>query len=237
MIEKRPRIAIIEDNEDLREELLFYLTHRGFSTWGVESAEAFWKQLHRQPVEIVLVDLGLPGESGFSVAQFLHELTGYGVVIVTARGDHQAKLQALNLGADLFLVKPINFAALALALERLGERLLDASGGSTLKTVPSSKSGWYISSAGDHLVAPNGPALPLSAKESELLDILVSSTHQIFTRQSLHDLLFEYEPESELHRIDVILSRLRQKARRHGLSLPIRTIFGKGIVFVGDTSR
>ncbi|WP_422102716.1 response regulator transcription factor [Vreelandella sp.] len=236
MTEQYPRVAIVEDNEDLREELLFYLTRRGFPAWGVGSAELFWKQLHRQSVDIVLIDLRLPGEDGFAVAQFLHELTGYGLVILTARGDHQTKLRALNLGADLFLVKPINFAKLADSLEQLGQRLSQTHTHEVAPDVPSNgASNWRISRTGDALMPPDGQPIPLSAKERELLNILIDSNHQIFTRQSLHDLLFEHEEEVELHRIDVILSRLRQKAKRYEVQLPVRTLFGKGIVFVGDT--
>lgn len=80
---------------------------------GTRSAEAFWRQLHSHPVDIVLVDIGLPGEDGFSVLNYLHELGHYGLVVVSARGQQQDKLQALSLGADAYLIKPVNFAHLA----------------------------------------------------------------------------------------------------------------------------
>lgn len=69
------RVAIVEDSADLLDELLAFLRHRGFDAWGVRSAEAFWRQLHRDPVDIVLIDIGLPGEDGFSVLDYLHEIT------------------------------------------------------------------------------------------------------------------------------------------------------------------
>lgn len=68
------RLAIIEDNPDLLDELLAWLGYRGFEVWGTRSAEAFWRQLHSHPVDIVLIDIGLPGEDGFSVLSYLHEL-------------------------------------------------------------------------------------------------------------------------------------------------------------------
>ena len=88
------RLAIIEDNADLLDELLAWLGYRGFEVWGTRSAEAFWRQLHSHPVDIVLVDIGLPGEDGFSVLNYLHELGHYGLVVVSARGQQQDKLQA-----------------------------------------------------------------------------------------------------------------------------------------------
>ena len=90
------RVAIIEDSADLLDELLAFLRHRGFDAWGVRSAEAFWRQLHRDPVDIVLIDIGLPGEDGFSVLDYLHEIGQFGLVVVTARGHEQDRLQALN---------------------------------------------------------------------------------------------------------------------------------------------
>lgn len=90
---------------------------------GTRSAEAFWRQLHSHPVDIVLIDIGLPGEDGFSVLSYLHELGHYGLVVVSARGQQQDKLQALSLGADAYLIKPVNFAHLAETLTALGARL------------------------------------------------------------------------------------------------------------------
>ncbi|WP_342596463.1 response regulator transcription factor [Salinicola lusitanus] len=233
MIESLPRIAVVEDNEDLREELLFYLNHKGFPAWGTGSAESFWKLLHRQDVDIVLVDLGLPGEDGFSIVQFLHELQGYGSIVITARGDQQDRLRGLNLGADLFLVKPINFAQLADALVQLNRRLKHGATTESRAAEPGWQ-GWSLSPSGERLLGPGGKALPLSRQESALLSILLTSTNQVFTRQALHDLMFEHAAEPDLHRIDVILSRLRQKARREDVLIPIRTIFGRGIVFAGS---
>ena len=91
------RVAIIEDSADLLDELLAFLRFRGFDAWGVHSAEAFWRQLHRDPVDIVLVDIGLPGEDGFSVLDYLHEIGEYGLIVMTARGHEQDKLQAFIL--------------------------------------------------------------------------------------------------------------------------------------------
>jgi DNA-binding response OmpR family regulator len=85
----------------------------------VGSAEAFWRQLHRDPVDIVLIDIGLPGEDGFSVLDYLHEIGQFGLVVITARGHEQDRLQALNAGADLYLIKPVNFSDLAESIQAL----------------------------------------------------------------------------------------------------------------------
>ncbi|NVF13458.1 response regulator transcription factor [Vreelandella maris] len=228
-----PRIAIIEDNDDFREEILVYLQHRGFPAWGVASAEAFWKRLHFHPVDIVLVDLGLPQEDGFSVVEHLRKLSGYGLVIITARGGKQERLRCLDLGADLFLVKPINFVQLSDTLTQLGQRLLTNANGGHMSTNNSRKTGsWYLEPAKSQLVTPDETSIRLTPKEFDLLNILIESSNQIFDRWLLHDLLFEHAEDPDIHRIDVVLSRLRQKSRQQGISLPLRSIFGKGITFI-----
>jgi len=166
------RLAIIEDNADLLDELLAWLGYRGFEVWGTRSAEAFWRQLHSHPVDIVLVDIGLPGEDGFSVLNYLHELGHYGLVVVSARGQQQDKLQALSLGADAY------------------------------------------------------------QQEYRLVELLMRNRNEVCSKLDLHACLFSHESEPDLHRIDVVVSRLRHKARQQGIHLPVRAIFGKGLAFI-----
>lgn len=175
MTTSRLRVALIEDNEDLREELLFFLRHRGYGAWGVRSAEAFWKQLHRDPADVVLVDLGLPGEDGFSVVEYLNRMGGYGLVILTAHGGERQRLRGLNLGADLFLVKPVNFARLAESLEALGRRGREAEHGqASAPALETTGTGaWRLDPGLSRLFDPEGASLVLSCQERALLEILL----------------------------------------------------------------
>lgn len=228
------RLAIIEDNADLLDELLAWLGYRGFEVWGTRSAEAFWRQLHSHPVDIVLVDIGLPGEDGFSVLNYLHELGHYGLVVVSARGQQQDKLQALSLGADAYLIKPVNFAHLAETLTALGARLRGPSGGSACGgdrhaagRLPGS---WRLQE--DKLISPDARTLELTQQEYRLVELLMRNRNEVCSKLDLHACLFSHESEPDLHRIDVVVSRLRHKARQQGIHLPVRAIFGKGLAFI-----
>ncbi|MBM1144813.1 response regulator transcription factor [Alcanivorax sp. ZXX171] len=233
-----PKLAIVEDNDDLREELLFFLRHQGYGAWGADSAETFWKHLHRNPVDIVLIDLGLPGEDGFGVVEYLHQIGGYGLVIITAKGGQQEKLRALNLGADLFLVKPLNFADLGQALETLAARLRrDAAADPARARHGDGPGGWRLDAAAGRLRGPGDRQLELSQQETALLRILLRGSQQVFSKDALHDLMFAHADSPDTHRIDVILSRLRRKARDNGIDLPIRSIFGQGVVFTGTVNE
>lgn len=226
------RVAIVEDSADLLDELLAFLRYRGFDAWGAHSAEAFWRQLHRAPVDVVLIDIGLPGEDGFSVLEYLHELGEYGLIVITARGHEQDKLRALNLGADCYLIKPVNFSDLAETIHALGNRqgqhqaLPATSTAAASLPVPSN---WVLQA--ESLVAPSGLILPLTQQEHRLMAQLMRNRNEICRKVDLHASLFPDEAEPELHRIDVVISRLRHKARLHGIHLPIRAIFGNGLAF------
>lgn len=238
MTSRQPDIAIIEDNTDLREELIFFLQSRGYSAWGVNSAESFWKKLHRSPADIVLVDLGLPGEDGFSVVEYLSQMGGLGRIIITARGQQQDRIRGLNLGADLYLVKPVNFSELVSALEALWKRMQqDSAGADTTPRAQDKAEHWGLLDTEHCLVTPEGSRLPLSPQEYALLNVLGRTSSEIFSKEALLDLMFQHEEDSDPHRIDVILSRLRKKARQLNIDLPIRSIFGKGLVFVGKIKK
>ncbi|GGB52596.1 hypothetical protein GCM10011502_27170 [Oceanisphaera marina] len=231
MQNNQPKVAIIEDNADLREELIFFLQHKKFAVWGAESAEIFWKQLHGTPTDIVLVDLGLPGEDGFSVVEHLNKVGGLGIIIISARGQQQERLQGLSLGADLFLVKPVNFAELAEAIGALWQRRNQHH---ALLLPQSDNTGcWQLLRTEQILCPPSGEPIKLSAKECAFIHALGHQANEVISREELHDVMFEYEKIPDLHRIDVILNRLRNKAKNKDLALPVRSVFGKGLVFKG----
>ncbi|HDG7723846.1 TPA: response regulator transcription factor [Klebsiella quasipneumoniae] len=231
------RLAIIEDNPDLLDELLAWLGYRGFEVWGTRSAEAFWRQLHSHPVDIVLIDIGLPGEDGFSVLSYLHELGHYGLVVVSARGQQQDKLQALSLGADAYLIKPVNFAHLAETLTALGARLQQDRPApqqpekASAAPAPAPATGlWRLHE--DKLISPDARTLELTQQEYRLVELLMRNRNEVCSKLDLHACLFAHESEPDLHRIDVVVSRLRHKARQQGIHLPVRAIFGKGLAFI-----
>ncbi len=243
-LEAQPRLALIEDHADLREELQVFLAAQGFSVWAAADAESFWRMLHARPVDIVLIDIGLPGEDGFSVASYLRELGRYGLIILTARGGLDDKLHGLALGADHFLVKPVNFLELAGQIQALWSRLRrDVTGGSAEGRGPvdGAASGnpvtaWRLDAAGPCLFTPQGKSLPLTPQENTLLAALLQRPGEVIAKQELHEVLFGNTEDTDLHRVDVVLSRLRRKAMAETVRLPIRTLFGRGLVFQGGES-
>lgn len=227
----KPNIAVIEDSVDLREELSFYLAQKGYNVWSVGSAEAFWKELHLSPADIVLVDIGLPGEDGFKVVEQLGEMQKFGLIIISARGSQEDNNRGLQSGADLYLVKPISFSHLISSIDALWHRM------QSNKTYCVGRSDnaerWVLNIQARTLTSQTDGELKLSPQECNLVAALSVSPQEVFSKETLHRLLFQYEADSDEHRIDVILNRLRKKAREQNFKLPIHSIFGKGVVFVG----
>ncbi|MGE4368994.1 MAG: response regulator transcription factor [Burkholderiaceae bacterium] len=225
------RLAIIEDNEELREELMFFLEAQDYRIWGERSAESFWKHLHVSPVDIVLVDIGLPGEDGFSVLEFLRGLGSYGLIVLSARGGEQDRLRGLALGADAYLVKPVNFAQLALTIDALWQRLRQQADGAPALSATSAAQ-WALENT--RLLAPDGLSLDLTTQEARLMAVLLQHRNEVCSKALIHERLFGFHAEADTHRVDVVLSRLRSKAQRVGMALPLRVVFGKGLVFLAD---
>jgi len=228
----KPNIAVIEDNADLREELSFFLTQKGFDVWSAGSAEAFWKQLHLSPADIVLVDIGLPGENGFNVVEQLGEMQKFGLIIISAHGSQEDNSRGLNSGADLYLVKPISFSHLLSSIDALWHRMQNNKVHSVGRQ--SDAGCWVLNTQARTLVSPTNDELKLSQQECNLVAALGVSPQEVFSKETLHELLFQYEEDLDEHRIDVILNRLRKKAREQNFKLPIHSIFAKGVVFTGQ---
>lgn len=98
MTQSKPSIAIVEDDSDQLHSIEEFLLDSGYSVWGAGSAEAFYKGFTVQPVDVVLLDLGLPGEDGLSVASLLKSRPEVGVIILSARDSLDDRLAGMRAG-------------------------------------------------------------------------------------------------------------------------------------------
>lgn len=117
------RVFLVEDTDDLREEIVFGLNALGLEVSGFADANALYRAMAVKPCNIVVIDVGLPGEDGFSIAAHLRDNHALGIVFLTARAALDDRLHGLGLGADNYLVKPIDVRELAATLFALGRRL------------------------------------------------------------------------------------------------------------------
>ncbi|MFA5825762.1 MAG: response regulator transcription factor [Gallionellaceae bacterium] len=240
--EKLLRIAVVEDDLDLLNNTLEYLHAQGYSAWGVGSAEAFYKRFAINAVEVVVLDIGLPGEDGISVANHLRELPQLMVIIVSARNAVDDRLAGLSAGADRYLVKPVDFAELVANIEAVGRRssrtlTVRATERRQEKPTNLQLACWHLKKQDWCLIAPDGIALTLTSHEYVLLNCLFEAKGEIVSKKTIADKIFGAHAPNSRERLDVQLARLRKKAAlAFGYSLPIKTLHLKGYAFTATTA-
>ena len=104
----RPRLLVVDDDEGLRELLVRYLSDNGYEVAGVADGAAMRRHLAAQPVDLLLLDVMLPGEDGLTLARTLAAEGGPGIIMLSARGDEVDRIVGLEVGADDYLAKPFS---------------------------------------------------------------------------------------------------------------------------------
>lgn len=236
IVKHQPRIAIVEDDLDLLQSTQEFLVAAGFPAWGVTSAEAFFRRFAAAPVDVVVLDIGLPGEDGLSVATLLQSNPGVAVIILSARDSLDDRLAGLRAGADRYLVKPINLMELAANIDAVAKRLglLAPKPAFELprQTTAASSSHWCLSIQDWLLTAPQGDTLKLTSREFFLVHKLIAVQGQAVPKRDLIEQLFGARVLNGDERLNVLLARLRKKASDTlTTALPIKTAHQVGYAF------
>lgn len=200
-------IALIEDNADLRNLLALSLESLGHRVLAVESAEDFLEHRGGTNIDIHLIDLNLPGEDGLSLVRRIRQTSpGCGIVVLTARGQVNERVQGYECGADHYMVKPIALPELAAVLQRLTHRRTQEL---TLTSAPSIKlrKGLLVGSLGQ---------IKLSFDESIMLEALIKAPAQNLATWQLASLLDAALDDAFRANLTVRLARLRKKLRSVG---------------------
>jgi DNA-binding response OmpR family regulator len=229
-----PHILVVEDNPDLRIEIIDYLNFCHYKVGGADSVEQMRHALRNEHWDVLLLDLTLPDGDGLTTAKELRQVYGLklGIIMVTARGHVEDRIEGISAGADAYLVKPINLKELKATIDQLGLRLNQQQ----LKTPePRLPIQWQLDQQGLELVCPNNERVALTVTESLLLNALLEQPGTPVSRDKLCDCLPPGSPHDDTRRLDSILSRLRSKTKKDaGIDLPIHTLRNKGYTFAGN---
>lgn len=206
------RIGLIEDNLDLRNDLAFYLRRQQFDVVLESDGQNIDLALTRHPCDLIVLDLGLPGEDGLSIARRLRQ--GHprlGIVMLTARGDLDDRLTGLLQGADAYLVKPVDFRELVAVLQSLERRLsLDANEAAAGGQAPAPA--WELQATAHRLVSPEGNPIELTYQETRLIELMASAYPQPALRDQLLSTCGDQVAGLlDYRRLEVAMSRLRKK--------------------------
>jgi DNA-binding response OmpR family regulator len=211
------RIAVVEDDDDLRDSVVDFLCIKGYAAWGVGSAEAFYSRLLIDTVDLLIADIGLPVDDGLAVIRYVQHL-GLPVIILSGRNMSMDRIGGLEAGANRYLVKPIDLVELVANIEAVRRAAAPI-----VPIVPAAVSGrWRLDNTYWRLNAPNGRVLPLTAKEYALLKLLVEADSAPVDKNHLAETI--WRGSSDPHRVDVLLIRMRSKSLKIlGQPLPVKS--------------
>ena len=219
------RLLLIEDDAALRLTLARQLEADGYRVDQARDGEEGLFLAREYPVDLIIVDLGLPKLNGLTIVQRLREEgSTLPILILTARGSWQDKVVGLEAGADDYLVKPFEYPELAARLKALLRRSLKTA--SDVLTL-----GPLSIDLTAQAVRLNGAALELTAFEYRLLETLVRQRPAIVTRQALSDYLYPHGEDRDSNVLEVLVGRLRRKLDPQGSLGPIETVRARGYRF------
>ena len=227
-------LLVVDDDPEIRELTEAYLSQQGFDVACVATGEAMDAYLQEHNVDLIILDLMLPGEHGLSIARRLKNESNVPVVIVSAQGDDIDRIVGLEVGADDYLAKPFNPREL-LARIRAVLRRARSGGGNDSASQSKIHFGKFDLDMSSHQLSTADTLVPLTSGEFDLLAILVTHPNKVLDRDRILDLLTGAERSPFDRSIDVRVTRLRGKIEADP-SVPvfIKTIWGKGYMFCPD---
>ena len=219
------RLLLIEDDAALRLGLARQLEADGYRVDQAADGEDGLFQAREYPVDLAIVDLGLPKLNGLTVVQRLRaDGRTIPILILTARGSWQDKVVGLEAGADDYLVKPFEYPELAARVKALLRRSLKAAS-DVLVLGPLSID---LSAQTAQL---NGAPLELTTFEYRVLEYLVRERARVVSKQELSDYLYPHDEDRDSNVLEVLVGRLRRKLDPDGTLAPIETLRGRGYRF------
>src|SRR5690606_35861163 len=209
-VAKRVRIAVLEDDDALRDDILLpELAARGFEVEGFARSGELYRRMLIVPFDAVLLDVGLPGEDGLSVARHLRTISPIGIAVLSGRDDLQERIRGLGEAVDIWLSKPVDAAFVAASLASLVRRMRMPA----RTDIPAAEAepGWRLDAGGWRLIAPSGRAAELSRSERCVLQQLFAADGEPVSRDALAVELGESLDTFDSHRLEMLVHRLRRK--------------------------
>jgi two-component system response regulator PhoP len=216
------RILIVEDETELREQLQQLLREAGFAVDAVADGREAVFMGREYPFDLAVVDIGLPDKSGVEVIREWRELDRrFPVLILTARGRWQEKVEGLEAGADDYMVKPFHHEEL---LARI-RALLRRAAGVASSTV---RSGPVSLDTTAQTVHVDGQPLELTAYEYKVVEYLLLNPGKVVSKSELTEHIYEQDFDRDSNVIEVFIGRLRKKLDPANTLKPIETLRGRG---------
>ncbi|MDQ0036860.1 two-component system OmpR family response regulator [Variovorax boronicumulans] len=237
-----PHIAVLDDEVDITLLLANYLQGHGFRVTQIHNGGALMALMASDPADLVLLDLGLPGEDGFSIARRMRESWRCGLVIVTGRGDAVDKVVGLEVGADDYVTKPFDLRELVARVKAVLRRLTPEASAAPAPAATSTDklrfAGWQLDTAARSLRNPQGEDVTLTGGEFDLLQAFARHSGRVLSRDFLLEQTRGREAGPFDRTIDVQVGRLRKKIEVDADDPQlIKSVRGAGYILIPPVSH
>lgn len=236
MGEPSHHILVVDDHRDIREALARYLVKNGLRASVADSAAQARRMLGASAVDLVVLDIMMPGEDGLSLCRYLVEGDGPPVILLTAMAEDTDRVVGLEIGADDYVTKPFNPRELLARIRAVLRRTsLVAKERDPIASDHLSFAGWTLDLNRQHLTGDDGVITPLSTGEFQLLVAFLKRPKMVLSREQLLDLTSGRTPNMFDRSIDNQVSRLRRKIETNAKQPElIKTVWGGGYKFTAD---
>ncbi|MCU6434238.1 response regulator [Undibacterium sp. Jales W-56] len=226
------KILIVDDDRDIRSLLADYLDGHGYSTMMAADGNAMWAALDAHQVDLVVLDLNLPGDDGLTLCRNLRAKSSMPVIMLTARSEPLDRILGLEMGADDYLPKPFEPRELLARIRSVLRRTQSAALASDGEQIQRLKfAGWTLDLTARHLISPDDMVIALSGAEFRMLTIFLDHPNRILNRDQLLNMTHGRDADPFDRSIDIQISRLRQKLREDARSPQIiKTVRNGGYV-------
>ena len=233
MSTQNQHILVVDDETKLRELLKKYLSREGFTVTVAENGQAMDECLADNEVDLIILDLMLPGEDGLSITRRLRSLNNHQpIIILSARGDEVDRIVGLEVGADDYLAKPFSPRELLARIRSVLRRSSVVLNNAVEDNKESLTFGSFHLNLANHKLTKEDIEIPLSTGEFTLLRLFLENPDRVLSRDKIIQLTKGYERSSMDRSIDICVGRLRKKIEEDPTnSIYLRTIWGAGYLF------
>ena len=238
MTEQQDHILVVDDDPEICRLLNTYLTRNNYLVFTAGEGRGMWAALEKHHVDLIILDLMLPGADGMELCRSLRSHSKIPVIMLTARGDEMDRVLGLEMGADDYVAKPFSarelMARIKVVLRRVRDLPIDPIADAPDRLV---FSGWTLDTRTQHLTAPDGLVIPLSSAEYRLLHILLTHPNRTLSRDQLLDLTQGRDGTPFDRSIDVLIGRLRKRLRDDARQPKmIKTVRGRGYLLASKVT-
>jgi len=222
--ERKPLVLLVEYKDDLRAELAFQLRYHFMDVIEAQDAAECDLQLSKYSPDIILLDINLPDRSGYEITLELRQrLPKLGIIILTASTELDNRILGFEVGADIYLSKPVVFRELHACIKSLLTRL----------NLNNNSERWFFNATSRRLIAPDQSALELPTLEALTFKNMLQNHGSVSLRETLHEELGFTGLELNDIRLNTLVSRLRRRLVEFHPELRIVTWRNKGYAYVG----